>query len=1763
MLSTKQKSDLLFKHYLGAGSTRDNREFFEEAIKSSFVVRPDQLWTYSDRIPDGTEATGGMDNIEYIINMGLEGKDPIFYHYISEDQDKVPLVKRYIDLPLTMIDKGTDNAFLIADENGNQIKDIIPFNYCEEYYNYVLKTADGKRIPFGVGDWNVDTYSGIVTFYGELPDGVDHEHPPLISFYQYIGGNGFRQDTYGYDGAILPLDNVEIAAGSCAVTNGSEGRTLYQHIVDKANEIQNDFVDVFGWDGADKNEGIALSFEKIVPLTYTSNQDAVKGYDQASNSEIGTLLSNKTTNFEADENYEIVFASQKLDPTATYRIEIADGVATGYENDAAQDPVNITGNEWGLYKVWLNDHAFVVLKVKNIEDEALTFKVSSKDKVVTALLLYWSDQDKQYQPFLPKEDLLGNFGFPVVTINGRLPPSVQLGTAALATFSDVITPDYYGPRTFAVVIAKEDGTDVKSADYIVKNKEDWYLNDILEQIKIKYGKDLKGTIYLRAGHYVANGDIDISMFSNVIIEGDHFATTIDLGGHKLIANPEEGEIAEICHAKLTNVSGVEISAKGIVILSDLDLTGVDIELEAYNSGKVLVRSVSANNIHIFGEQDAELPNVDLKSCFFNKVTVEKNKTYLSNNTINEVSVAIPPADTEDNTMVLRGNVINTLATKYDDLFIDNNMIFRYKGIAGSAANQIPVGTPEDHTVLNSNGDELTTTGRFPIFSKDDFLHMKYAEFASPFYYNKTENIIELLYDTEVIKIVDGKLTTVIKSDRIAMSEAVFDRHENSELDPVIYNNSHNLNDVFKHIYMWKADLDPNGKVPLQELPDSVAYGGLLFVGTWSFVNNNGKYPTFNDAQISLSEDKVVNELQPGWFFIVSEAVDTTDTDADNDTPVAEQVAIDGQVFTAGDWLVFEGFTGASRENLNVQVLNSATPVSTSKDTYLQYSPNTVLTAKVGLSGEEITGPYTAVWSSIQQYYSEENTANRTRHNVSSLIFFDDHADLYFSDTDSFNFKETFDVEYIEGTFDSGIAGTSPYRTLTQIKIGDYTFDVLGTGVSQAGISPNILTTPVVTKDTVNKKVVIRLILKAADDSTATWANDVFGAVDGSMSLRPTMIPGWYGDTHLEGTTDVLDNIDAVYSIIYVDKTKIENFGPSFYDVESKWVKIDRAYSDPTYSPLPYYAKVPEVENLDWYWKKNRNGGALDLSGDTIIEAFKKVNDELRKLQPKKPMYIGSVPFEMMKEYDTVSYRNYRNGVMGSVVTRLDSTKVKSFDTQTRCLPDGTRTYQELIFFGDEAKLTVNVDNTEYEFIVGVDKPAQEQGPVYVSKATEAMTYADHGEGYWQGIYIVVKNNNLKDGVHTVHATIDDVKVIYDDKTDTWQFQNDYAGSSNVVTYNTFTPYFPANVVKVADSYVGIAEVPIADLATADMCSGIRKINLAHFKKISGIELHLDKIYKDWNVPTDKLAEVKVLLNNDPEKVFCETTVANDYIELEDSGDGVHQNLHLENFEIPVTYENKDDILPYSTTLDFYITVYDLYNEPHEMKFYSYTGIRFDPTTEDERCKAGNLDENSSFKYMPDSFGGLWNSSSTCVEELTKIGELVDGKPVGVYQQPQETYWVGTGSPAPFNPKTSWKGHQYGEDFYGVACFNIGHIEDATGFVFKIEGLEKDLKNYTFDKLSGSTNEVILQICLVDPNELEHSNAKVTAFLDADNPYDGFTPVKETVFETPVMYAGNSTATEKRVTFGRNKILSGDVYVRIGIKKDSGLRFTGIKLIEEI
>lgn len=1525
-LTDKQKSSLLYKHFLGVGSTRDNREFFEEALRSSFIVQPKDLWTYSDRIPDGTDATGGASAINEIINLGVGGNDSIFYHYISEDRNKVPLVKRWIDLPLTMIDKGTDNAFLIAD-NGEQIKNIVPFNYYEEYYNYVLKTENGDFIPFGVGDWTVDIYSGIVTFYGELPTGVSHDHPPLLSFYQYVGGNGFRHDTYGYDGAILPLDSVDIAAGSCVLTNGSEGRTLYKHICDKANEIQDDFADTFGFDGSNKNEGIALSFEKIVPLTYAGNLDAVKGYDKASDSEIGTLLSDKVASLETPTpNYEIVFASFKCNPLEKYTITINNEVAVGKGLDGIEkDSTTVKGNEWKIYKVWVADDAFVVLKVNDPVDETLVFTVkgvtTQTDKTITCLLLYWSNETKQYQPFLPKEDILGNFGFPVVTVNGRLPPSVQLGTAALATFSDVITPDYYGPRTFAVVIAKNNGTDVKSADYIVKNKIDWYLNDILNQILIRY-PNFAGTLFLRAGVYECTNHLNLSAFKNIIFTGENYQTIIDLKGQNLIISSEEDSIIELDHIKFINVGEVKINNKGHLFIADtLFPKTTPITLYSYDSSFTFLNNVSAGNFTVEGEKTATAINVTATGSVFGNVEINKNQTYLKENTLNELSIDVPETDT----IVLRSNVINKLKNKHKNIFIESNMIFEYTGIPSAAANQIPVGTESTYEVVNDHNDKLTTTGRFPIFSKDDFLHLKYSEFASPFNYNQAHNIIELLYDSEVLKIVDGKLTTIIKSNKITMSPETFDRHENSGLPPVSYDETNTINDVFRHIYKWKADLDDSGKIPLQELPDSVAYGGLLFVGTWSFEQNHGAYPVFADANYRehLSNDKIVDKLQKGWFFIVKEAEDHSDTDPDNDTPVAEQKAVDDTIFTAGDWVVYVG--------------------------------------------------------------------------------------------------------------------------------------------------------------------------------------------DGSDDLN---------------------------------------------NANKSWIKIDRAYSDPTYSPLPHYAKVPHVTNLDWYWKRNREGGALDLSGNTIIEAFKKVNYQLRKLEPKKPANIKDVPLVLDGDYATISYRKYVNGIFSAPVTKYDSAKSKTFNLRTITDSNGNHTFNELIFFGDKAHVTVVVDNVNHEFDIDGGSPEQSDGVVTISAPQESMTWADHGENFWKGFYVTIANTNVADGAHSVRISIDDIQVLYDTGTvDTYQFDS-YNGTSNTVVYDTYEPYFPETLQLLKNTFVTLAQTTLIDKSIADCCSGIRKINLANLSTIPGVAFTLEKVYKDSFVPIGKLAEIEVLLNDSVQ--FCAPYDLTSILTLKANTSylGDYKDLDVENLFIPVTYEKKNDIIPESATLDFYVTVYDLYGVSHKIKIYTYSGMRFDPTQESERCTAGNLKEDSTFKDFAESFGKHWISDSRYTEELFKIGELVGGEPIGVYQQPKETY-------NSVNYNTVWKGQEINGEFYGTACFNIGNIKDATGFVFRIEGLPNDMSLYSFDKLSGTTDKVILQVCLVDPQSVDNQSAKVTSFLNANFPYDGFSKVKEKEFLYPVMYAGNSTAIEKRVTFGRNKILSGDVYVRIGIKKDSGLRFTGIKFVEEI
>jgi hypothetical protein len=72
------------------------------------------------------------------------------------------------------------------------LSNAIPFDFGNGGYNYQLFSSSGTQVKFGEGNWLVNAFSGVVTFYGTLPNGVSAVAPPCISFYRYVGNIGLN-----------------------------------------------------------------------------------------------------------------------------------------------------------------------------------------------------------------------------------------------------------------------------------------------------------------------------------------------------------------------------------------------------------------------------------------------------------------------------------------------------------------------------------------------------------------------------------------------------------------------------------------------------------------------------------------------------------------------------------------------------------------------------------------------------------------------------------------------------------------------------------------------------------------------------------------------------------------------------------------------------------------------------------------------------------------------------------------------------------------------------------------------------------------------------------------------------------------------------------------------------------------------------------------------------------------------------------------------------------------------------------------------------------------------------------------------------------------------------------------------------------------------------------------------------------------------------------------------------------------------------------
>ena len=877
MLNNEQKSNLLYKRHVGVADTRSSRDFYEEAIKSSFYVRPDQLLKYGDQIPR-EDNPAGIAQIRALQNGQV-------YTFSKSEGEDIGIVKYYEDYPLTAIDAGTDNAFKlveVVDGVETQIKNIIPFNYCSDVYNYSLKTSTGKKIYFGVGDWVLDTNSGVLTFYGDVPPGVDHNNPPKVSFYQYVGGTGFRQDTIGYDGLILPITNWHISEDTYIIDTENDGRSLESEIKKVADKIEPGFTDTYGFDGADENIGIAYSFQKVVALKYTSSNDKVKGYDDASNAEVGTLLSRVKGTADIN-NATVKFVSNNILP-GSYTITVENNIIS-FDNGTAKTVKK------GTLKL-PKDEDFIVLEIEDsIEDG--TYNLTVEETETYGILLYWNNKFQEYLPFKTNEDNFYNFGFPVVVANGKVPPSLALGTIA-DSYSDSITPDYYGPRNYSLTIAAEDSISNKSADVIAIDREGHRLNDIIQQISQELIDDngelnFIGTIFLRAGTYALSEVLNLSSFKHLNIIGESKIDTI-IEGNIELGNLSNGLIT------IQDISSHNIKINSLtqnVIISNV--IGDELICNKDNNS-LIVKDSSFENISIEGNPQVNNPH-DIYNQIVNStvksIDCKMGHSFLLGDNIYTLTLSDVEGD------IVKSCFINTVINKPAQTNVWDSTVINFE---------------------NTPFSQIPHMAHMPIYSANSNQNIEYVSFAAPFYVNydsENGNTIQIKLDDEVLEIdEEGRLTCCIKANRITV---ITDRlvRDNDYEGPSATEKvpDGNLQGVLEDIYATKADLNPNGKVPLEQLPDSISYGGLLLVGTWSFEMattedtfvDGGPYPTYEDALKNLTEDKTQdNRLQPGWFWIVS----ASKKDEDKPTAIQKATLQEGEdyplEFTAGDWVIWNG-----------------------------------------------------------------------------------------------------------------------------------------------------------------------------------------------------------------------------------------------------------------------------------------------------------------------------------------------------------------------------------------------------------------------------------------------------------------------------------------------------------------------------------------------------------------------------------------------------------------------------------------------------------------------------------------------------------------------------------------------------------------------------------------------------------------------------------------------------------------------------------------
>ena len=837
MLADSIKTSTLFKNFKGWGSTHEKREVFEELYRAFNSISTGSVLTYGDLLP----RVETDQYFQQVKNLPYSEPDNLITHRESSYNKEVPLIKK-MRVKLTAISPHCDDAFAVL-VDGEQVKNIIPFDYSDTgIYNYTLETAAGKPIPFGIGDWMLDVNSAILTFNNGVPEGVTGENTPYLTFYQYVGPVGER--TY-IDASLFDVPSITFS-------DLNPVAEFTAQLAERLEEIDEGWFNRNQFNGTDLTQGVGLQYCLLTPVVDSATGDVVKGWDDNSNAQVVSQVSHKAARSNS-ELVEVLFASEGL-TELEYSIQV---------------------EEPGITKVDL-ENGFVVVNAQQAGNYNIELYVANK---ATAVLLVRDNETQEYELYFPRGEAELTVQVPTFVDLKLLPPHLKLNS--LASYSDEIIPQYYGPRVADFVVASNTDTkSLRSADYIVYNRVDSFLQDAID------ASENSGThIFLRNGTY-ENDKAQLNL-ENKHLEGESKIDT-------LIKN------AEVYLSGLTVVEGITFEN------CNLHITGEDSVAE--------LRNCNLENITIEGGEA-----LIFDSTITGKAVVDANgrcetyNTYINDYAVSGYIFSVGShihnleAFSADETSLIDTTVVDYIENFNPKIKLDASYVTKWN---------------ED----NIDRKLLPDVNTIPYYTA--FGNRVYAKLPDPFEYKTTKLVT--LEDGSVVEEPCYEIAIKIDGDTIQLNKKgqLFTRFFTSKEIKVVskdliktqaeekgYGHADTVleeerpdtvDDAIVDLYWSKADL-VKGKLPIDQLPDSVAYGGLEYVGMWQFDDHEGKYPTFDDIDHSLISDDDYSELQKGWFFIVEASKHVNDEDGKLlDDPCYPQIAEDGVEFTAGDWVIFNG-----------------------------------------------------------------------------------------------------------------------------------------------------------------------------------------------------------------------------------------------------------------------------------------------------------------------------------------------------------------------------------------------------------------------------------------------------------------------------------------------------------------------------------------------------------------------------------------------------------------------------------------------------------------------------------------------------------------------------------------------------------------------------------------------------------------------------------------------------------------------------------------